>query len=84
MCCIAIGWCELYHMTIFGSQARHFWWIFVIVNSFQVIYEPVGFRESPPGSDPTIVSCNASVVKIYYTSISLVRFEKKSIFLHFE
>jgi hypothetical protein len=32
------------------------------------------------GHNPTIVSYNAGVVKIYYHSISLVRFETKNIF----
>jgi hypothetical protein len=30
-----------------------------------------------PGYDPTIASCSASVVKIYNTASSLVRFENK-------
>jgi hypothetical protein len=34
-----------------------------------------------PGANPTIVGYNASAVKIYNGTISLVRFEKKNIFL---
>jgi hypothetical protein len=37
-----------------------------------------------PGANPTIISYNASVVKIYETTSSLVRFETKNIFFHFE
>jgi hypothetical protein len=33
-----------------------------------------------PGSNPTMVSYNASAVKIYNASSSLVRFENKNIF----
>jgi hypothetical protein len=32
------------------------------------------------GANPTIVSYNASVIKIYNSTNSLVRFEKKNIF----
>jgi hypothetical protein len=37
-----------------------------------------------PGPNPTIVSYNASVVKIYNATSSLVRFENKNIFFYFE
>jgi hypothetical protein len=37
-----------------------------------------------PGANPTILSYNASVEKIYNTTSSLVRFENKNIFLYFD
>jgi hypothetical protein len=37
-----------------------------------------------PGANPTIVSYNASAVKFYNTTSSLVRFENKTIFFYFE
>jgi hypothetical protein len=37
-----------------------------------------------PGANPTIASYNASAVKIYDATSSLVRFENKNIFLYFE
>jgi hypothetical protein len=36
-----------------------------------------------PGANPTIVSYNASVVKIYKATSGLARFEKKIIFFPF-
>jgi hypothetical protein len=36
------------------------------------------------GANPTIVSYNASAVKIYSATSSLVRFENKSILIYFE
>jgi hypothetical protein len=41
------------------------------------------FIKSKPGSKQTIVSYNASVVKIYNTMGSLVRFKNKNIFFYF-
>jgi hypothetical protein len=38
----------------------------------------------PPGANATIVSYNASAVKNYNSTSSLVRFESKSIFFYFE
>jgi hypothetical protein len=38
-------------------------------------YQSLGTYTRSTGANPTIVSCNANVVKIYNTS-SLVRFEK--------
>jgi hypothetical protein len=38
---------------------------------------------SAPGANPTIVSYNASAVKIYNATISLVHFENKTIFYKF-
>jgi hypothetical protein len=37
-----------------------------------------------PGPNPTIASYSASVVKIYNSTSSLVRFENKNIFFYFE
>jgi hypothetical protein len=42
------------------------------------------FCVSSPGANPTTVSYNASVVKIYNATSSLVRFENKNIFFYFE
>jgi hypothetical protein len=37
-----------------------------------------------PGANPTIASYNASAVKIYTTTSSLVRFENKNVFFYYE
>jgi hypothetical protein len=49
---------------------------------FCCLYHFVGLLESCqalPGANPTIVSYNASVVKVYNTTNSLDRFESKNI-----
>jgi hypothetical protein len=44
----------------------------------------VKFYKRRPGANPTIVSYNASAVKIYNATGSLVRFENKNIFFWLE
>jgi hypothetical protein len=45
---------------------------------------PIQALATTPGANPTIASYNASVVKIYTTTCSLVRFEIKENFFNFE
>jgi hypothetical protein len=59
------------HLKHFGLLQRHFF-----VNS-----AAVGMA---PGVNPTTVSYNASVVKIYNATSNLVRFKNKNTFFYFE
>jgi hypothetical protein len=44
----------------------------------------LGVQTDSAGANPTTVSYNARVVKIYSGTSSLVRFENKNVFFYFE
>jgi hypothetical protein len=62
-----------------GTPKQLFAFFFRSVNSFSGKASNTASRR--PGPDPTIVSYNASVVKIYNFTGSLVRFENNFIFI---
>jgi hypothetical protein len=58
-----------------------YWGLYVIARSDE---KEVSFSLTCPGANPTTVSYNASVVKIYNATSSLVRFGNKHILIYFE